>query len=243
MDVRLWSIAASQSSITIYQYYSLKRNVTIKVEYYSDVLCVWAWIAQCRQEELRQDFGSEIELDHHFVNVFGNTQTQIGEKWSSKGGFDGFGQHVIQAAAPFSNAPVVADIWQTVRPFSSAPAHEVLKAVEISHSEAAAENFAYLLRARFFTGPTDISRLDILLGLAEGQGLNTKRINASLNSGAALAEVMRDYQMAQAQGIKGSPSWVLDGGRQILYGNVGYRVLRANAAELLKQPQEEASWC
>lgn len=217
--------------------------MAIKVEYYSDVLCVWAWIAQRRQEELRQHFGSEIELNHHYVNVFGNTQMQIGEKWASKGGFEGFGQHVIEAASPFSNAPVVANIWQTVRPLSSAPAHAVLKAVEISHSVAAAENFAYLLRARFFTGPTDISRLEILLNLADNEGLNTDLINAALNSGAAMAEVMRDYQMAQAQGIKGSPSWVLDGGRQILYGNVGYRVLRANAVELLNQPQEEASWC
>ena len=217
--------------------------MAIKVEYYSDVLCVWAWIAQRRQEELRQHFGSEIELNHHYVNVFGNTQMQIGEKWASKGGFEGFGQHVIEAASPFSNAPVVANIWQTVRPLSSAPAHAVLKAVEISHSVAAAENFAYLLRARFFTGLTDISRLEILLNLADNEGLNTNLINAALNSGAAMAEVMRDYQMAQAQGIKGSPSWVLDGGRQILYGNVGYRVLRANAVELLNQPQEEASWC
>ena len=217
--------------------------MAIKVEYYSDVLCVWAWIAQRRQEELREHFGSDIELDHHFVNVFGNTQMQIGDKWASRGGFEGFGQHVIDAAAPYSNAPVVANIWQTVRPVSSTPAHVMLKAVEISHSALAAESFAYVLRERFFTGPTDISRLDILLDLADNEGLKTDGINAALNSGAAMAEVMRDYQMAQAQGIKGSPSWVLDGGRQILYGNVGYRVLRANADELLNQPREEASWC
>ncbi|MEZ5483114.1 MAG: hypothetical protein R3E73_13460 [Porticoccaceae bacterium] len=33
----------------------------------------------------------------------------------------------------------------------------------------------------------------------------------------------------------GSPSYVINGGRQTLYGNVGYRVLRANIDELLKQ--------
>ncbi len=54
---------------------------------------------------------------------------------------------------------------------------------------------------------------------------------------------MTDYQVARDQGIRGSPSWVLDGGRQILYGNVGYRVIRANAVELLRHPKEEASWC
>jgi len=218
-------------------------KVTVKVEYYSDVLCVWAWIAQRRQDELRQHFGSQLELKIRYVNVFGNTKFQIGEKWASRGGFDGFGQHVIDAAAPFSNAPVVDNIWQRVRPLSSTPAHTVLKAVEISHSVEAAEDFAFKLREQFFTIPVDIGQLGVLLELADDEGLDVDLINATLSSGEAIADVMGDYQMAQSQGIKGSPSWVLDGGRQILYGNVGYRVLRANATELLNQPPEEASWC
>lgn len=215
----------------------------IKVDYYSDILCVWAWIAQRRQEEFRQHFGDEIEFTYRFVNVFGDTRSQIGEKWASRGGFEGFGQHVIEAAAPYSDAPVATDIWQSIQPLSSTPAHTFLKAVELSYSVAEAEKITRVVREQFFTGPMDIGRLEILLDLARNNGLDTKRINASLNSGAATAEVMRDYQLAQSQGIKGSPSWVLDGGRQVLYGNVGYRILRANAAELLSQPQQEASWC
>ena len=35
----------------------------------------------------------------------------------------------------------------------------------------------------------------------------------------------------------------LDGGRQTLFGNVGYRVISANIEELLHQPSGEASWC
>jgi hypothetical protein len=69
--------------------------MTVKVEYYSDVLCVWAWIAQRRQDELRQHFGNQLELKIRYVNVFGNTKFQIGEKWASRGGFDGFGQPVL----------------------------------------------------------------------------------------------------------------------------------------------------
>jgi predicted DsbA family dithiol-disulfide isomerase len=54
---------------------------------------------------------------------------------------------------------------------------------------------------------------------------------------------MSDYQQAKQNAIKGSPSYVIDGGRQTLYGNVGYRVLSANIEELLKNPANEASWC
>lgn len=220
-----------------------EHKVAIQVDYYSDVLCIWAWIAERRLDELRQHFGSQLELNIHYVNVFGNTNAQIGEKWASRGGFDAFGKHVLESAAPFSDAPVVENIWQTVRPLSSTPAHTVLKAVEVSHSPDAAERFAFTVREQFFTVPLDIGQLDVLLDLAKNEGLDVDLINASLNSGAAIAEVMKNYQKAIAQGIKGSPSWVLNNGRQILYGNVGYRVLRANAAELLNQPPEEASWC
>jgi len=217
--------------------------MTVKVDYYSDVLCVWAWIAQRRLDELRQHFGSDLEVNIHFVNVFGNTDSHIGDKWAARGGFEGFGQHVIESAAPFPDAPVFEDIWKTVRPLSSTPAHAVLKAVEFTHSAAAAEKFGHTVREQFFTGPVDIGQFNVLLELANGEGLDTDAISAAVNSGAAIAAVLQDYQQAQAQGIKGSPSWVLDNGRQILYGNVGYRVLRANAAELLKHSAEEASWC
>ena len=44
--------------------------------------------------------------------------------------------------------------------------------------------------------------------------------------------------------IEGSPTIVLNEGRQKLYGNVGFRVIEANIAELLRDPRPgEASWC
>ncbi len=54
---------------------------------------------------------------------------------------------------------------------------------------------------------------------------------------------MRDYQQAKVLSLKGSPSYVLDNGRQTLYGNVGYRVLLANIEALINKPEHDASWC
>ena len=217
--------------------------MTIKIDYYTDVLCIWAWIAERRQNELRKQFGDEIEFNYRYVNVFGDTQTRIGDAWESKGGFEGFGQHVIKSASPFDDAPVDAEIWKTVQPKSSMPAHTFLKAVELSHSAEVSADVAHAVRVNFFTNLKDIGRTDVLLDIAGEESLNVDKIVEQISSGAATAEIMKDLQMAQDQGIKGSPSWVLDGGRQILYGNVGYRVIRANATELLNQPQGEASWC
>ncbi len=37
-------------------------------------------------------------------------------------------------------------------------------------------------------------------------------------------------------------AWILNEHRQILYGNVGYRVIEANVQELLRSHAGEASW-
>jgi len=44
--------------------------------------------------------------------------------------------------------------------------------------------------------------------------------------------------------IEGSPSFVLNEGRQKLYGNVGFRIIEANIQELLRAPgTDQVSWC
>jgi hypothetical protein len=43
--------------------------------------------------------------------------------------------------------------------------------------------------------------------------------------------------------LEGSPSYIMDNGRQKLYGNVGYHVIEANVRELLENPGGQASWC
>ena len=44
--------------------------------------------------------------------------------------------------------------------------------------------------------------------------------------------------------IEGSPSFVLNEGRQKLYGNIGFRLIEDNIHELLLAPRaDEASWC
>ena len=44
------------------------------IDYYTDVLCVWAWIAQRRIDELSAQFQQDIQLRYLYVDVFGNTQ-------------------------------------------------------------------------------------------------------------------------------------------------------------------------
>ncbi len=56
-------------------------------------------------------------------------------------------------------------------------------------------------------------------------------------------QVAKILRRMKKLGLKGSPSLVMNNGRQVLYGNVGYRIINANVKELLKRPDSEASWC
>jgi predicted DsbA family dithiol-disulfide isomerase len=213
------------------------------IDYYTDVLCVWAWIAQRRIDELEEQFGERVQIRPLYINLFGDTEQRMKDQWGERGGFDGFAKHVIEAAEPFDNAPVNSQLWQDVRPKTSANAHLVLKAIELHHGALASREFARKLRSQFFEHCVDIGDLQVLLDLLQAEGLSSDELCSDLYSGRAMAALMQDYQRAQAAGIKGSPSWVMDGGRQVLYGNVGYRVLSANVEELLRQPESEACWC
>ena len=212
------------------------------IEYYTDVLCIWAWIAQRRIEEVVAENGSKVKFQHRYLDLFGDTRTRICQQWESKGLYQGFCDHVCDAAAPFSSAPVNPDCWSQVRPHTSCNAHLAIKAVELAEGSQAAINFALILRKAFFIDALDIGDLKVVLKLADQQ-YDTDAVTESINDGTAIAALMRDYQRANLQGIKGSPSYVIDNGRQTLYGNIGYRVLYANISELLRHPTDEASWC
>jgi len=73
--------------------------------------------------------------------------------------------------------------------------------------------------------------------------LPQNKVRAVIESGAAFAELENDIAIKEQYAVVGSPSLVPNERRQIIYGNIGYRVIEANIEELLKQPENQASWC
>ena len=215
----------------------------LTIHYYSDILCVWAWVAERRNQELLSQWENKIQFEHHYLDLFCDTQKRIGEGWHKKGGFDGFAKHVEQSATPYTEAAIHADIWSKIRPSTSANAHLAIKAASIVSNSKTAESFALALRQAFFVHALDIGQLEVIYEVAEDNALNKTEIRECIRNGQAIAALFSDNKLALQQRIQGSPSWIMNNGRQLLYGNVGYRVLQANVEELLKNPQQEASWC
>ena len=49
----------------------------IRIFYFSDILCIWAYIAQIRLDELKTTFQDKIAIEHHFVPVFGAAREKL----------------------------------------------------------------------------------------------------------------------------------------------------------------------
>ena len=105
------------------------------------------------------------------------------------------------------------------------------------------ENTAWELRLAFFRDLIDISNFNAQMEIAEHLELPFQKIEKLIKTGAAFAALDDDLQLKEKYGVTGSPTLILNEGRQMIYGNVGYRVIEANVQELLSQPESHASWC
>ena len=237
---------------------------TIDIEHFSDVLCIWAYVAEVRLARVRAEFGDAVRFRHRFCSVFGDSDRRIADHWGGRGGFAAFGEHVREVGAGFGHVTIHPDLWAGARPVSSASPHLFLHAVGIAvrdhgaHAgqtppgckpgnalcDTAQERAAAALRHAFFAEARDVSTWAVQAELAETLGLPVADIRAAMESGAAFARLADDYEDVQRLHVQGSPTLILDGGRQKLYGNVGFRVIEANIQEQLRTPDHaHASWC
>ncbi len=218
-------------------------KAAVRVTYYSDILCIWAYCAQVRVDELRARFEDEVEIDFRFIQVFGNTQLKIGEGWKDRGGFEGYDDHVREIAERFLHVDVHPGLWRKTRPASSAGPHLLLKAVQLAYC-AGLERTAWAFRQAFFKEALDIADTEVQWRIAGELDLPLKDIEAALRNGTAMAALCEDYNMQREHNIEGSPTLVLNEGRQKLFGNVGYRLIEANIHELLRATDSsQFSWC
>ena len=222
---------------------------TVPILYFSDVLCVWAYIAHLRIEEIRSTYGDKVRFEPRFCSVFGDTAAKITNTWRGKGEYEGFNAHLRHAAEAFPEIDLNPDIWRGVRPVSSTGPHLFLKAAELAERagafpEGVAAKAAWAMRRAFFKDARDIAQWDVQCDVGEQAELRIAPIVALIEDGRAFAALACDYHEATVMGIQGSPSFVLNDGRQKLYGNVGFRIIDANIQELLREPQpDQASWC
>jgi len=229
----------------------------IEIEHYSDVLCVWAYLGQARVDELARTFGPKVLIRTRFCSVFSDTRTkfEIGKK--DQGGYAFPAAEVRNTVTAFPHVAVGPGVWTEAKPASSAPIHLFIKAVQvleeedrgcssdaIPYLERLSTRAAWALRLAFFAEGRDIAAAGVQAEVAKELGLDPARIFAPETMLRAVAALAQDMDAVRAKGVEGSPTFIMNAGRQKLFGNVGYRLLEANVDELLRRPNPDAvSWC
>lgn len=221
----------------------------VEVEYFSDILCAWAYGAQRRLDQLSEDYGGRIRIRNRFIPIFGDAHTRIETTWKGRGGFAAFHDSVDVLVRRWSGQAVHAEVWNACRPRSSGLAHLYMKASELG--DAAAGNADPLtpalmsaLRSAFFHNGLDIACRGVIESVLAGAGIDKARLLPFIDSGAASAALSRDAELAQCYHVPGSPTLVLNEGRQLLYGDVAYHVIEGNVRDVLAEPVDGApAWC
>ena len=205
---------------------------------------------------MRKDFGEKINLQCHYISVFGDAHTKIVRDWGERGGFDGYREHVDRICKTYDFVSLHPDTWKRTRPYSSLGCHLFLKAIELVQEQMSAhtavgkdgrtivEEAAWQMRLAFFRDGRDIACIEEQMAIAEKLPLPLSELEKNLSNGSAYAQLSIDFSLREQLMITGSPTFVLNDGRQKLYGNVGYRIIEANLQELLEAPAtDQASWC
>lgn len=228
----------------------------VNLIYVTDVLCVWAYIAQIRLDELKQKYGDKVLVEQRFMSVFGDTVNRIGKGWQDRGGYEAFSDHVIEVSKDFPHIDINPEVWRSCRPQTSMTSHLFIKSVQLladrneistgvdPHAgQSIVEELIWRVRCAFFEDALSIDKLSVLMGLAEDMKLPVSKLEAAINDGSAMAALAADMELKEENKLEGSPSFILNEGRQKLFGNVGYRIIEANVAELLENQGNQASWC
>lgn len=230
----------------------------VTIDYFTDVLCIWAYGGQIRIDQLQKDLGQEIRLQHRFIPLFAAAQDRLVKQWKHKGGLAGFNAHLNKVAQQWEHIELHPAIWIDTVPETSTSAHLLLKAVQLLeeqgtlpgqpeatfHGRSLFEECVWRIREAFFHNCENIAGKRVQDSILESLAIPVDDVRALIDNGKAFAALHLDDEAKQRYRVTGSPTLVLNEGRQLLYGNIGFRIIDANVRELLHNPQHgEASWC
>ena len=221
---------------------------TVKIDHYSDILCIWAYVSQRRVDELLVQFGDQVEVDYHFFPVFGDAHGKIALNWQDRGGLKAYREHITGIAESYPHLHIHDQLWTQPTPTSSLPCHLYLCAARLLEEKhliapGSFRTFLKTLRQSFFSENSDISKHSVLQEIIEHASLPIPLLLETIEDGHAFAALAHDMQMAQKLAIQSSPTLIFNENRQRLTGNVGYKIIEANINELIAQPIGGQSWC
>lgn len=221
---------------------------TLAFTYWSDPLCVWAFVAQKHLADVLARGGEDLQPVYRIVPVFGSVPQRFRDGAWAEAGPAGRAEVTARVAREHGHPEVTGRVWIDDPPATTwlpSAAVKAAQALEASGAapEGAAARFLWALRVALFVDDRNTARRRVVLDVAESAALDPDAVAAGLDDGTALAALFEDHQERDRQRVQGSPTYVLDGGRAMLYGNFDASVLHATVDRLLLGLQAHGSAC
>ena len=220
----------------------------IEFEYWSDPLCIWAYVAQTKLRAVLDKHGERLAPRYRIVPVFGSVPQRFASgSWAAKGPA-GRAETTRRIAGEHGHDDVDGSCWLEDCPASSWSAGLPLAAVfrmvdDGVTSLECAEAFQWRMRRRFFVHNENVARRDVQMTVAEETGVPRAELERRLDDGTAMSALWEDHARRETLGLRGSPTFVFDGGRAMLYGNFSEAVLNATVEELVRGLVAGGSQC
>jgi predicted DsbA family dithiol-disulfide isomerase len=225
-----------------------ESTARLSFQYWSDPMCIWAFVGQSKLDRILDEWGAFIDVDYRLVPVFGSVPWRYSEGGWAQAGPEGRRESTRKLAEQHGIDGVTGEIWTRCTPHSSWSSGAAAKAVfemEADDDAEAGAGAAYLLELRehFFRRNRNICQRVEQLDVAERVGIDRGAFERRLDDGSALACLWEDANQREDLGVRGSPSYVFDGGRAVLYGNFPFSVLHSVVDELINGLELGGSGC
>jgi predicted DsbA family dithiol-disulfide isomerase len=218
----------------------------LQFSYWSDPLCIWALVAQQKLDDMLAAHAEQLRVEYRVVPVFGSIAWRFAAGPWAKEGIEGRVLATRRIAEQGGRSDVSGECWRRATPASSwAPALAIKAVFALDQGREAEAGPAYqrALRERFFVGEANVALRSVQLEVAEQVGLPRGPIERRLDDGSALAALCEDQAEKERLRLQGSPTYVFDGGRAMLYGNFDYGILRSTVEALLRGAGPGGSAC
>jgi predicted DsbA family dithiol-disulfide isomerase len=213
----------------------------IKVDIWSDVQCPWCYIGKRKFEAAVDAFDGEVRVEYHSfelapdtpVDYDGTPEQYLAER---KGLPESTVRQMIDRVKGIASSVGLEYDYAHMHQTNTVKAHELLHYAKAQGKQL--ETKEALLRAYFIDGG-HVGRVDDLVDLAAGLGMDRTEVREALETERYLPDVKADVAQAAAYGIQGVPFFVFDG----QYGVSGAQdsATFANVLEQVRNAKEPAA--
>jgi predicted DsbA family dithiol-disulfide isomerase len=191
-----------------------ERDMSMKVEIWSDVVCPWCYIGKRRFESALAGFEQKDQVEVHWRSyqldpgAQSSSDLTLNEMLSAK-----YGVSLQQATAMNARVSSLAAgegleyHLERAHPANTFDAHRL---IHLAEKHGLQDTMKERLLKAYFSEAQSIGELETLVALASEVGLDTEEAREALLGDAYADEVQADIALAAELGITGVPFFVID---------------------------------